>query len=135
MVGLRWCGRLIAKMVLCVLLCNVIWRLLSSMVEIISSSMHSGLALWLVLIIGMWKKWGFLSSKPGLQKAFWLPICPLGTQPWGEHLKKCSLAYWKPWSSWRTDVCKSTDGTSRHVSETIPHHQVQVSKHHIDAWS
>lgn len=135
LVGLRWCYRLFAKMHLYVLLYNVIWLLLSSMVKVISSSMYSGLSLWLVLLIGMWKKWGFLSSKSGLQKAFWLPICPLGTQPWGDHLKKYSLANWRTWSSWRTEVCKPTDGTSRHVSETILHHQVQVLKHHIDAWS
>lgn len=77
--GKRECGGLFAKMVLHVLLCIVIWLLLSSTVEITSSQLFSGLVLCLVLINSMWKKWGFISSKPRLQEGFQLSVCSLGT--------------------------------------------------------
>lgn len=48
-------------------------------VESISSRLFSELVLYPVLINRVWKKWGFVSSKPRLQECFQLSICSVGT--------------------------------------------------------
>lgn len=85
--------------------------------------LDSELALCLVLINRIWKKWDLASPKLRPQKFHGLYFS-LGNCP-EVHMRNCDRAFWRTGGSWEVRFPSWDSAASRHKSETALDHQAQ----------